>query len=208
MKTAQTVCLTMVYMAQNEVVPPVIKLDDLILPGVPPIPGWVQGFYGHSATPGMTHASTLLQEASKDLHAKSAKISVPLDVPSSLTLRVLQEENLAKTQFYHCCRLAEPLAKKLSHFWISSMGDEGVYDSVLENININWKYPEKYIPAFPQVIQRLVELPELSHIKVFIYPVKLTGNSPVRGIVYVGATRREYIEEAHMLYYPDVKIEI
>lgn len=195
--------LVLAYFVAGDV-PKEIRLSECVTPGVPHLPGYIQGFHGLSAGTGLAHANHVARQEGKI--AKAVVVTVELATSIERLTRSPPLAEIADTEFLHCTRMSAEITNKMSDFWYSEMQAHGWPEAALQSVK--WGRPEQFIPLFPSAMEKWLKEPVMASIKLFVYPTKITGPSPARGILHVGALKREDISSAKMRYYNDVVVHL
>lgn len=193
-----TVELNTTYLAKEIDISRII-LDDCVLPDVRPVPGFDLGFHGNQANMGIAHATAYAN--ANDLKMQPVVFTVKTENPIH---RSFPLSDLPNTDYLHCGRLSGKVCEWLSDFWYSEMEGAGWEKFILDNIK--WGYPERFIPLYPDAISKFLALPEVQHLKIFVYPVMFPKGTPAKGIVHVAAAKRSAVSSARLRYHANQSV--
>lgn len=188
-----TVDLNTAYLAK-EIDVSKITLNECVLPDVRPVPGFDLGFHGNMANMGLAHAVAFAN--ARNLKMQPVVFSVKTENPIHKSFPLSE---LPNTDYFHCGRLSGKVTTWISDFWYSEMESAGWEKYYLDTIK--WGFPERFIPLYPDAVEKFLALPEVQHLKIFVYPIMFPEGSPTKGIVQVAAAKRSAVCHARLRYH-------
>ena len=131
-------------------------------------------------------------------------ISVALEFPIStkmLTLDTLKDVDMLNT-----ARASRGLLNFITDFWYARLEEKGWSEQDLSKLN--WGLVESFMPADESLVIEFLALPEMSHLRLFVYPaMPLINPAFLKHPISLGITKLKYIVAAESPMYPNLIID-
>lgn len=131
-----------------------------------------------------------------DTYFLEAIVDVGLNIPG-----LVSPEKLPKTKMINLNRITVALEDIIIDYWRKYLADEGLSPQEIDQLD--WGTGQKYISAYPHLLDRLIQEPEFKHLNVIVYPVRTQDGHIVKAATIFNL---DAITKTQVRYYPDVKV--
>ncbi len=191
--------MTLVQLYERGKVPSHIRVRDITLPLIRPIPGYITGFSGRPHF-NLMYAGQYAEAQKKEM----ILVELEAHYEQSLYQGLLTLDAVQKYDVLNMLRVNKDLVAHIAAYWKHWIIEE---EGTQAEDHYNWRRPADFIAQRPDFIPKLLQQNEFKHVKLFTYPVYTPFHDKP---LTVTSFRADYplITNARVSFHPDIEVTL